>query len=85
MAGLNFTTALWLLGPATLGAGQSVEYTITYPGGGSVMSINAIDTLTAMNPRFSYETTGIVIHGSTEDAPPDDTVASRGWLEMRVA
>jgi hypothetical protein len=73
MAGLNFTTVLWFIGPATLSAGQSVEYTITYPGGGSVMSINAVDTLTAMNQRFSYQTTGIVIHGASEDAPPQDT------------
>jgi hypothetical protein len=38
-----------------------------------VTSFNAIDTSTAMNQRFSYETTGIVIHGATEDAPRDDT------------
>jgi hypothetical protein len=69
MGSLNFTTVLWLIGPATLSAGQSVEYAIIYPGGGSVTSFNAIDTLTAMNERFSYETTGIVIHGASEDAP----------------
>ena len=28
MGSLNFTTVLWLIGPATLGAGQSVEYAI---------------------------------------------------------
>ena len=73
MAGLNFTTAVWFLGPATLSAGQSVEFVIVYPGGGQVTSFNAIQTETALNQRFSYETTGIVVHGETEDAPPDDT------------
>ena len=73
MAGLNYTMAIWELGPATLSAGQSAEFTITYPGGGTVTSFNAIDTGTAMNQRFSYETTGIVVHGSSEDAPPDNT------------
>ena len=73
MASLNFTTAVWFLGPATLSAGQSVEFVIVYPGGGQVTSFNAIQTGTALNQRLSYQTTGIVIHGETEDAPPDNT------------
>ncbi len=74
MAGLlNFTTAVWYLGPATLSARQSVEFTIVYPGGGRVTSFNAIDTGLALNQRFSYQTTGTVVHGVTLDAPPDDT------------
>lgn len=74
MAGLlNFTTALWLLGPATVGARQSVEFGIVYPGGGQVTSFNAIDTSTAENQRFNCQTTGVVVHGQSEDVPPDDT------------
>src|SRR5271167_864144 len=73
MAGLNYTIVVWFLGPATLGAGQTVEYTFTYPGG-NVVSFNSLDTSTALNQRFNYQTTGIVTQGSTEDAPPDDTI-----------
>jgi len=73
VAGLNYTMAIWYLGPATIGAGESVEFAIVYPGGGQVTSFNAIDTSTALNQRFSYATTGIVIHGPSEDSPPDDT------------
>jgi hypothetical protein len=73
MAGLNYTIVVWFLGPATLGAGQSVEYTFTYPGG-NVVSFNSLDTSTALNQKFSYETTGIVTQGSSEDAPADDTI-----------
>lgn len=73
MAGLNYTIVVWFLGPATLGAGQSVEYTFTYPGG-HVVSFNSLDTSTALNQKFSYETTGIVTQGPSEDDPPDDTI-----------
>ena len=73
MAGLNFTQAVWELGPASLNAGESVEYTITYSGGESIVSYNSLDTSTALNQRFSYATTGIVITGSSEDSPPEGT------------
>jgi hypothetical protein len=58
MPGLNFTTAVWFLGPATLNAGQSVEFVIVYPGGGQVTSFNAIQTDTALNQRFSRSLLG---------------------------
>ncbi|MBV9199184.1 MAG: hypothetical protein JOY83_05480 [Alphaproteobacteria bacterium] len=74
MAGLlNFSTALWYLGSFTLSARQTVEYIIVYPGGGRVTSFNAIDTGLALNQRFSYQTTGTVVHGVNLDVLPDDT------------
>jgi hypothetical protein len=69
MAGLNYTIVVWFLGPATLGAGQSVEYTFTYPGG-HVVSFNSLDTSTALNQKFSYETTGIVTQGRVKTLRP---------------
>jgi hypothetical protein len=51
MAGLNYTIVVWFLGPATLGAGQSVKYTFTYPGG-NVVSFNSLDTSTALNQKI---------------------------------
>jgi hypothetical protein len=72
MAGLNYTTALWPLGPYTLGAGQSGEWVITYPGGGSLVSFNAVWPWD-YGVQFNLETTGVIVNGSTEDAPPDNT------------
>ena len=68
-----FTTALRYLGPFTLSAHEGVEFIIVYPGGGRVTSFNAIDTGLALNQRFSYQTTGTVVHGLNLDVPPDDT------------
>lgn len=73
MAGLNFTQAVWELGPATINAGESVEYAITYSSGESIVSYHTLNTDTALNQRFSYATTGIVISGPSEDTPPDST------------
>jgi hypothetical protein len=73
MAGLNFTQAVWDIGSFTLGAGQSQEFAIVYPGPGSVMSFNSLNTDIAINQRFSYQTTGIVIHGFNLDVPSTDT------------
>jgi hypothetical protein len=73
MAGLNFTMALWMLGPATLSAGASAEFAFAYPGPGTVSSFHALETSTAINQRFSYQTTGVVVHGVNEDTPPEDT------------
>ncbi len=50
-----------------------MEFRIVYPTHGNVLSFNALNTDTALNQRFGYQTTGIIIHGANEDVPPDDT------------
>ena len=73
MAGLNFTQAVWELGPALLGPGESVEYAITYLGGGSVISYQSLNTDTALNQKFNCVTTGVVVSGAGEDSPAEGT------------
>jgi hypothetical protein len=72
MAGLNYTTALWPVGPYTLGAGQSAEWVITYPTGESLVSFNAVWPWD-YGMQFNLDTTGVIVNGSSEEAPPDNT------------